>query len=590
MQQFTEVTFIRFKAFKNFRLHLRHFNILVGPNNAGKSTILAAFRILAAGLRKARSRRPSLIHGPNGSTLGYQIGLEGLSVAEENIFHNYDDDYAALVEFSLSDGKKLTLYFPEKETAYLIADAGGQKIDSPASFKANFDCPIGFVPILGPVEHNEKLFEPEAASRALFTYQAARNFRNIWYHFPNYFDEFRDALRRTWPGMDIDNPEIDYSYDRALLRMYCPEERIPRELFWAGFGFQVWCQMLTHVIQNKTATIFLIDEPDIYLHADLQRQLLSILRELGPDILVATHSTEIISEADAHDIVIINKKSTNSKRLKNTTQLAEVFSILGSNLNPVLTQLGKTRRVVFVEGKDFQVISRFASKLDYPSIANRSDFAVVPLEGFNPERMKNLKAGMEATLGVNVRAAIVLDRDYRSDLQCEEYKIDCSRHCDVTTIHNRKEIENFLLVPAAVDRAVRRRLAERERRTGHAQEYTHAASDILKSFCDGQKAYTMAQFLTEYKRFSRLTDKRTHEAALNQTAMEVFDRLLLKSENRLMMIGGKEALSYLSTLYQDEYSISLTATGVVDAMQVGEIPLEMIELVKALDQFSKMAP
>jgi predicted ATPase len=51
--RFVRVEFIRFKAFKRFNLSLRHFNILVGPNNAGKSTVLAAFRILAAGMRRA---------------------------------------------------------------------------------------------------------------------------------------------------------------------------------------------------------------------------------------------------------------------------------------------------------------------------------------------------------------------------------------------------------------------------------------------------------------------------------------------------------------------------------------------------------
>ena len=30
--------------------------------------------------------------------------------------------------------------------------------------------------------------------------------------------------------------------------------------------------------------------------------------------------------------------------------------ILGSNLNPILTQLAKTKRVLFVEGKDFQIL------------------------------------------------------------------------------------------------------------------------------------------------------------------------------------------------------------------------------------------
>jgi predicted ATPase len=58
--QFTRVDFHHFKAFERFTLNLRRFNILVGPNNTGKSTILAAFRILAAALRKATSRRAEI--------------------------------------------------------------------------------------------------------------------------------------------------------------------------------------------------------------------------------------------------------------------------------------------------------------------------------------------------------------------------------------------------------------------------------------------------------------------------------------------------------------------------------------------------
>ena len=54
--------------------------------------------------------------------------------------------------------------------------------------------------------------------------------------------------------------------------MFCPEDRIPREIFWAGFGFQVWCQMLTHVIQSSDKALFLIDEPDIYLHSDRSKR------------------------------------------------------------------------------------------------------------------------------------------------------------------------------------------------------------------------------------------------------------------------------------------------------------------------------
>jgi hypothetical protein len=354
--QFTKVEFHRFKAFRAFTLNLRHFNILVGPNNAGKSTVLTAFRILAAAMRRANSRSPEIVRGPLGQSRGYPVDLKGISVAEENIFYNYSDDEPAYVKFHLSNKNTMQLYFPSQGECSLIVDNNKKAITSPSLFKSQFNCPIGFVPVLGPVEHEERLYNEEAARLALFNYRAARNFRNIWYHFPEKFDEFRLILSRTWPGMEIERPLVERSDNKSYLVMFCPEERIPREIFWSGFGFQVWCQMLTHIIQSSGVSLFLIDEPDIYLHADLQRQLLTILRTLGPDILIATHSVEIITEAEADEIVLVNKRRQNGSRIHDPSQLQGVFNDLGSNLNPILTQLAKTKRAIFVEGKDFQIL------------------------------------------------------------------------------------------------------------------------------------------------------------------------------------------------------------------------------------------
>src|SRR4030095_14417432 len=189
--QFTQVEFRRFKAFKYFVLKLRHFNILVGPNNSGKSTILVAFRILAAAMRKATARNPELVPAPDGRTFGYSVDLSALSIAEENIFYNYDDREPALVSFTLSNGHILTLYFPARDACYLLLDAQEKQIRNTTQFKSQFNCPVGFVPILGPVEQVENLNEKETARRALFSFQAARHFRNIWHYFPQRFQEFR---------------------------------------------------------------------------------------------------------------------------------------------------------------------------------------------------------------------------------------------------------------------------------------------------------------------------------------------------------------------------------------------------------------
>jgi AAA15 family ATPase/GTPase len=83
--RFTIVEFKRFKAFDSFRLDLRKFNVLVGPNNAGKSTIIAAFRILSEAMRRASSRKAELFQGPAGHIYGHAVDLERFSIILDHI-------------------------------------------------------------------------------------------------------------------------------------------------------------------------------------------------------------------------------------------------------------------------------------------------------------------------------------------------------------------------------------------------------------------------------------------------------------------------------------------------------------------------
>jgi hypothetical protein len=353
--------------------------------------------------------------------------------------------------------------------------------------------------------------------------------------------------------MDIEPPEVDVSHQRPRLNMYCPEARIPRELFWSGFGFQVWCQMLTHLIQSNHVSLFLIDEPDIYLHSDLQRQLLTLLCGLGPDILIATHSTEIITEAETDDIILVNKTRRSARRLTDPSQLQEVFSALGSTMNPVLTQLAKTRRVLFVEGKDFQIIGKFARKLNADSIGYRRDFAVVPVDGFNPERIRSLKKGMETTLGGPILAAAILDRDYRCEEECTAITNSCLEFCDYVAIHKRKEIENFLLVPAAIDRAASLKISERSQRTGAVTNSLPECSTILRAFCDSQKSYVMSQVLAARRPFERALYPSRNSTKIDETTIADFEASWTELQGKLTMVSGKSALSTLNKYLQDKH-------------------------------------
>lgn len=587
---FIKVEFRRFKAFERFVLNLRHFNILVGPNNAGKSTILAAFRILAAALRKAMARNPEIIRGLPTGNHGYSVDLRGVSVAEENIFFNYDDSEPASVRFTLSNGNELTLFFPERGACYLIASMDGYPPKSTSAFRKHFNCSVGFVPILGPVEQTEYLYQEEAARLALFNYTAARNFRNIWHHYPERFEQFRQILAETWPGMDIQKPEVQYGEGKPRLIMMCPEERIPREIFWAGFGFQVWCQMLTHLVQSRGKSLFLIDEPDIYLHADLQRQLLGLLRNLGPDVLIATHSTEIITEAEAEDIVLINKKRTHARRIKHPSELSNVFVALGSNLNPILTQLAKTRRAVFVEGKDFQIVGKFARKLGSTRVGNRNDFAVIPVEGFNPERIRNLISGIESTLGGKISSAVILDRDYRSPAECDFIREKCREFSSLVRVHSCKEIENFLLVPDAIDRVMTARTTDRMKRFGRGKPYVPCSAQLLEEFAQAQDGAITSRYLAEKQKFEKRASPGLDASNVVEAGLAEFCSRWAIPDERLRMVPGKDAHSQLNQKFQSRFGVTTTSTGIIDAMKAVEVPQEMKSLIKDLERFASLKP
>lgn len=69
----TSVELQNFKGFRRFSMSLHDTNVLVGPNNCGKSTILGAFRALDAGLRRANSRKIDSVHLDDRYILAHRV-------------------------------------------------------------------------------------------------------------------------------------------------------------------------------------------------------------------------------------------------------------------------------------------------------------------------------------------------------------------------------------------------------------------------------------------------------------------------------------------------------------------------------------
>lgn len=590
MLKITSITFSNYKSFDKFSIKLGQFNILVGPNNAGKSTVIGALKILSEGLRKARTRKPQFIKCPKGlDVYGYRIDLSQVPVALDNVFHNYDNDKPAVIRFRLSDGAFLQVFFPQVGECYLNYESEKRIITKPSDFKKFVDLEIGFVPVLGPVEQKEPLYQKEAARLALLSQTASRNFRNVWYHYNEDFNEFRDLIVKTWPGMDINLPEVNNSGNGTTLDMFCPEERIPREVFWAGFGFQVWCQLLTYIVKNRSVSLFLIDEPDIYLHSDLQRQLLGILKPLGPDIIMATHSTELISEADLSDIILINKANPSAQVIKDPSKLVYIFQVLGSNLNPILTQIAKTKRVLFVEGKDFSILSKLARQVGNESVANRSDFAVVPVEGFNPVRLKAFKEGIEKTIGSKVLSAVIFDRDYRFSSEVENEKEELLKCNLFAHIHSCKEIENFLIQPLAIEKAIKEKIADFNKRSENSIEFNEDISVLLSQLSEELKHKTQSELQVRHQRYEKSKNAKMQDTIIAMNFLNEFKLNWEKLEQRLMIIPGKEFLSSLNQYLQSKYGFGITNGLIINNMKKSLIPNELVNLFEQIETFRTCA-
>ena len=162
MVNITWISFSNYKSFDKFYISLNNFNILVGPNNAWKSTVIWAIKILAEWIRMAKSKRATILNGPKWvDVLWYQIDLQQVPIATENVFHNYDDTKPAIVRFKLSNNDYLQIYFLKKGICYMNHESEKIVIRLPKEFKEHLNIEIWYVPILWPVEHNEQLYQKE---------------------------------------------------------------------------------------------------------------------------------------------------------------------------------------------------------------------------------------------------------------------------------------------------------------------------------------------------------------------------------------------------------------------------------------------
>ncbi len=578
----SSIYFENFKVMEKYSISLQDFNILVGINNSGKSTILDSLRILQGAHRYASRFKPQYINLPNNKTVfGWEIPDSSIPILLINVQTNLTEE-PAIIKYRFSSKKYLIIYLYKERQTILSYEIDGELLKTAVAFRDAFNLNLAIVPTLAPLEIEEDLVEPQYLNRWGGSRRASRLFRNIWFQSPDNFEEFKSKVESSWSGMSISKPEKADLFSKRLT-MFFQENRITREICWAGFGFQVWLQLLTHIIKNKEADIIIIDEPEIYLHPDLQHKILQLLRETKAKILLATHSSEIINEAEPNEVLVIDRSYKSAKRLNSLAGLQMASDLIGSNQNINLTRLARGKRILFVEGKDIKLLNKIAQVANFPSLFEKSNLTVIPIEGFSQnERVSGTNWTFSKIISENVKIMALFDRDYRCDEEIDEFINRLKKDALYVHVLRRKEIENYLLSLEPIQKAINAQLKRRcERSDNSIKELSISdTKELLLKLSDYFKSDVSSQLAAHKYRF--IVNEGVDLATVIKEEQSKFDKDWAELDYRFKIIPGKEFLTALNSYIQSFYKVSITYNQISSYMQRGDLDSDIIKLFESI--------
>jgi energy-coupling factor transporter ATP-binding protein EcfA2 len=525
-----------FRSFRDFTIVFGDGAYLVGPNNAGKSTILTALRTADVLLRYAQQRNPTLagVHNDR-HYVAYPIFLRDFPALLESVRYDFRGEEASF-QLTWKSEARLTAVWPQvgdeyREPFFYLEKQPGVQVRGVTSARSTFPG-LGVIPILVPVEHTEELRDDEYVKRSISGRLSSRHFRNQLrlMRENETYEGFVEFARPWLEGLTIESFGQHMGDNGQVLDVFYREadSRVPKELVWAGDGIQVWLQLLYHVYRVRDFDTIVLDEPEVYLHPDLQRKLVHLLETTERQVVLATHSSEVIAEANPNLITLVEKSRKRALRAKSDAELQMMSSALGSAFNLRLAKALKSDVALFVEGDDMSIVNRLARTLALQAIANEQGVTVIPLKGYSRWGEVAPFAWLaRELLSDALRIFVILDRDYRPDSVVTEVEKAFAKDDITAHVWRRKELESYLLTPEVIARLAGGSLA--------------TVTEIINSVTAEMGDYVFSQMLGERVKVE-VSAKRDATEVTGSFKKE-FDQLWRNAEYRLHVAPAKRVLS-----------------------------------------------
>jgi predicted ATP-dependent endonuclease of OLD family len=568
-----KIKFNNFKCFEDFEINFNLFNVIVGKNNSGKSTIIDAITIISNVIRFAPYRKFTSRFDESADVCILED--RDIPFSKNNVHHNYNKENSIIIA-KFQQGREIKIAFPYNDNPYAILTVNGLDIYNPNVIKEKFPSSIGIVPAVGLFEDFENLRKKKYVQSILLTHLMPRHFRNIWYHFDEDFEEFKKLLEATWPSYTIHTPEFNTS--TYSLDMYFEEDHISREIFWSGHGLQIWLQLLTFLVKLGKKETLVLDEPDVYLHSDLQKKLIHLCKERANQVIIATHAVDIIEECNPDDIISIDNKLNASERLSTVDDVQICINQIGSYQNLKLVHFLKSKTCLFIEGRDLRYIKKFAEIINEKKIVNEDGFSVIQIGGSsNWEKLKHINWIFRTSLGESIKSYLILDRDYRTEYTIAEMTEELQSKNVNVHIWRRKEIENYAINFEVLYRIFNQLYKER-----------HSEIEVPLSKIEFEKQ--MIRIIDEFNVtvYSQLTaeeikkrpNKKMDVSGVIASRYSDFEKEWKDVDYRLKVIPGKEFFACLNRWLGKNYQLSISVNTVLSNMRSDEIDPEVKAVIK----------
>jgi len=562
---------LRLQNYRCFRDHTVTFHestVVVGKNNAGKSTIVEALHLVAAVVNRSAA---SFVSPPAALEIGRFQRCIAPKISHLNLnlvtaFHRYGDPPAILTA-TFSGGATVYVYVHQDGVHATIKGPKGW-VTTNTSFCALAVPHLHILPQIAPLLAEEARLSDQHVDENYYTRLSSRHFRNQIYRNPNDFKHFKTFAESTWHGLRVE-PVYD---DGTALSMLVTDGDFAAEAAWMGHGLQMWLQTMWFIAKTPTDATVVLDEPDVYMHPDLQRKLYRIVKTRFAQAIIATHSVEIMAEADPGDILIINNKKKRSEYANTEPAVQVLVDHLGGIHNVHLARLWNARKVLLLEGKDLAFLKTFHAIL-HPE-------AETPLDA-----IPNISVGgwggwaygigsnmaLKNAVGDRIMTYCIFDSDYHTTEEQQERYGQANERGISLHIWERKEIENYLLHPAVIARLIKTRSKKTPPTPTEVNEF-------LLQACDEEKDTVFDAMATHHGH----QDRKLGPGGANKAARE---RLNARwKDGRVNVVSGKALLSLLSSWSEKHFGVAIGAMALARAFHASEIPDEMKQIIANIEE------